>query len=431
MTRKPHIVIIGAGFGGVYTAKYLLRELDDLADVTLVSRDNYFLFTPLLHEVATGSLSHQSVVEPVAEIFRGTHLHFCQGEVHNIDLVGKSVQGENCSFQYDYLVIASGAETNTYGIPGVAEHSLKLKTLSDAVTLRKRVIESIKKASHTDDQAERKRLLSFVIVGAGPTGVELAAELTEFVFQVAKSYYARALSAHEISITLIASSPDIVPQFSPKVRARALTILTRKGIEILLGTAVTKVSADGVEVKSGFISAGTIVWVAGVEASLPSMTGEVHLHKSGRLMVNEFLQIEGHTEAFAIGDAAMVPQLAQAAVQEAKVVAKNISTLIKVKQDCTTDSSLKITSRNMSACNPRAQTPPVLSRFVYKSKGMLISLGSWQAAGDIFGIHPGGPLMWFLWRTIYLFKFNSWRKRLSIVVEWTINLFTPRDISEI
>ena len=417
MNKKPHIVIIGAGFGGVYTAKYLLHKLGDTADVTLVSRDNYFLFTPLLHEVATGSLSHWSVVEPVAEIFRGTHLHFCQGEVHNIDLVGKSVQGENCSFQYDYLVIASGAETNTYGIPGVAEHSLKLKTLSDAVTLRKRVIESIKKASHEDDQAERKRLLSFVIVGAGPTGVELAAELAEFIFQVAKSYYASALSAHEISITLIASSPDIVPQFSPKVRERALAILTRKGIEILLGTAVTKVSADGVEVKSGFIPAGTIIWVAGVEASLPPIAGEVHMHKSGRLMVNEYLQAEEHTDVFALGDGAIlpmkegeqpVPQLAQVAVQEAKVVAKNISFL-------------------MSASRPRAQ----LTRFVYHQKGMLISLGSWQAAGDIFGWHPSGHLMWFLWRTIYLFKFNSWRKRLSIVVEWTINLFTPRDISEI
>jgi NADH dehydrogenase len=427
MNKKPHILIIGGGFGGVYTAKYLLRELGDTVDVTLVSRDNYFLFTPLLHEVATGSLSHQSVVEPVVEIFRGTHLHFCQGEVHNIDLVGKSVQGENCSFQYDYLVIASGAETNTYGIPGVAEHSLKLKTLSNAVTLRKRVIESIKKASHTDDQAERKRLLSFVVVGAGPTGVELTAELAEFIFQVAKSYYASALSSHEISITLIASSPDIVPQFSPKVRERALAVLTRKGIEILLGTAVLKVSINGVDVKDNskdastqtrFISAGTIVWVAGVLASLPPMTGEAHIHKSGRIMVNEYMQAEEHADVFALGDGAIlpfkegeqpVPQLAQVAIQEAKIVSGNISSLVESGEG------------KLAALIP----------FIYHSKGMLISLGSWQAAGDIFGIHPGGPLMWFLWRTIYLFKFNSWRKRLSIVVEWTINLFTPRDISEI
>ena len=427
MDKRPHIVIVGAGFGGVYTAKHLVRELGDRADITIISRNNYFLFTPLLHEVATGSLSYQSVVEPVVEIFRGTHLHFCQGEVHQIDFDAKTVISDNCSFVYDFIVISSGAETNMYGIPGVDEHTFMLKNLHDAVTLRKRVIESIKKASHTDDQAERKRLLSFVVVGGGPTGVELCAELAEFVFQVAKSYYASALSTHEISITLIASSPDIVPQFSPKVRQRALAILAGKGIEILLGTAVSKVSAEGVDIKDNskdgtaqarFVPAGTVVWVAGVAASLPPIVGEAHMHKSGRLMVNGYMQAEGHAEAFALGDGAIlpmkegempVPQLAQAAIQEAKTVANNISAMIESKEG----------------------ERPVLTTFTYHSKGMLISLGLWQAAGDIFGLHPSGSLMWFVWRTTYLFKFNSWRKRFSIVVEWTINLFTPRDISEI
>ena len=444
MIQKPHIIIIGAGFGGVYAAKYLARKLDQEADITVISRDNYFLFTPLLHEVATGSLSYQSVVEPVVEIFRGRGVHFVQEEVHSIDLDKKSVEADTRSFVYDYLVISSGAETNTYNIPGVKENAIMLKTLPDALDLRKRIIESIKKASHTDDQAERKRLLSFIIVGGGPTGVELAAELDEFVFQVAKSYYATALSAHEISITLIAASADLLPQFSPQVRSKALSVLSKKGIAVLLNTAVSEVRVDGVSTKdiskpgigdTRFISAGTIVWVAGVEASLPSMSGENHIHKSGRLLVNEFLQVEGHTEVFALGDAAIlpikegempVPQLAQAAIQEAKIVAENISTLIKYNRDCTSNSSLS-TSSQSSAYSPRTQ----LKYFTYHSRGMLVSLGSSQAAGDIFGLHPSGPLMWFLWRTVYLFKFTPWRKRLSIMSEWTINLFTPRDISEI
>ena len=413
MNHKPHIAVVGAGFGGVYAAKRLARLLGDEADITLIGRDNYFLFTPLLHEVATGGLSPRSVIEPVAEIFRGTSVHFCQGEVHGIDFGAKTVSSDNCSFVYDYLIMASGAKTNTYGVPGAAEHALKLKTLSDAVTLRKRVIESIKKASRTTDDAERKRLLSFVVVGAGPTGVELVTELAEFVFQVAKSYYGKALSAHEISITLIASGPEVIPQFSSKVRAKALAVLRKKGVEVLLGTAVTKVLPDGVQT-SRFVPAGTVVWVAGVEASFPEMKGETHMHKSGRLMVNEFLQIQGHTESFAVGDGAIlpikegeppVPQLAQTAVQEAQIAAANIAALIRGQG--------------------------VLTPFTYHSKGMLVSLGAWQAAGDIFGMHPSGTLMWFLWRTVYLFKFNSWRKRLSIVSEWTINLFSPRDISEI
>jgi NADH dehydrogenase len=447
MNKKPHIIIIGAGFGGVYTAKYLGRKLGKIeADITVISRDNYFLFTPLLHEVATGSLSHQSIIEPIVEIFRRKNIHFIQGEVRHIDPEVKTVETDGWSFSYDYLVISSGAETNTYGIKGVAEHTIKLKTLSDALALRKRIIESIKKASHTDDQVERKHLLSFIIVGGGPTGVELAAELDEFVFQVAKSYYATALSAHEISITLIASSADLLPQFSPQVRSKALSVLSKKGIEVLLNRTVLEVSKDGVSTKGGlstkddqsssnFIPAGTIIWVAGVEASLPEMNGENHIHKSGRLMVNEYLEVEGHTEVFALGDAAIlpikegqlpVPQLAQTAVQEAKIVAENISTLIKYNRNCTSNSSLS-TSPQSSEYSPRTQ----LKYFTYRSKGMLVSLGSWQAAGDIFGLHPSGPLMWFLWRTVYLFKFTPWRKRFSIMFEWTINLFTPRDISEI
>ena len=415
MIKKPHIVIIGAGFGGIYTAKYLSRKLGkNGADITVVSRDNYFLFTPLLHEVATGSLSHQSVIEPVVEIFRGKSVNFVQTEVQKIDFEKKIVEADGRSFLYDYLVISSGAKTNTYGISGVAEYANMLKTLPDALDLRKKIIESIKLASHTDDQTERKRLLSFVIVGGGPTGVELASELDEFVFQVAKSYYASALSAHEISITLIASSPDLVPQFSPQVRRKALSVLLRKGINVLLNTSVSRVSTLGVDINSGSISAGTVVWVAGVGASLPEMNSDAHLHKSGRLMVDEYLQVEGHKEVFALGDAAIlpvkdgesgVPQLAQAAVQEAKIVGQNVFALIKNSHD--------------------------LYKFKYESKGNLISLGSWQAAGDIFGMHPSGPLMWFVWRTVYLFKFTPWRKRFSIMSEWTINLFTPRDISEV
>ena len=425
--RKPHILIIGAGFGGVYTAKYLIRELDDSADITIVSRDNYFLFTPLLHEVATGSLSHQSVVEPVPEIFRGTNVHFVQGNVQSIDLGKKIAEADARSFNYDYLVIASGAETNMYGISGVKEHSLMLKTLSDAVAIRRRVIDNMKKASQTADAGLRRRLLSFIIVGGGPTGVELAAELDEFVAQVAKSYYARALDLREISITLMAASTDLVPQFSPAVRSKALAVLSKKGVEVLLNTAVSSVSADGVSTKNlskdgvsetRFVPAGTVVWVAGVEAELPPMTGETHMHKSGRLMVNEYCQVQGHIHTFALGDGAIlpvkdggmpVPQLAQAAEQEAEVVAANIAAIIR----------------------SAGASKPDLVPFIYRSKGMLISLGNWQAAGDVYGFHLSGPLMWFAWRTIYLFKFNSWRKRFSIMAEWTLNLFTPRDISEI
>lgn len=434
MEQRTRIVIVGNGFGGVYAAKHLQSLAErGLADITIIGRSNHFLFTPLLHEVATGGLSPTSVVEPLHEVFRHSNVHCLEMEVANINLVEQVVvgtcRGTSERIPYDYLVIASGAETNAYGIKGVAEHAYSLKTLADAVAIRNRIIQAVEEASATTDAVKRRQLLSFAVVGAGPTGVELVSEMIEFLEELVGDYYSKDLSLADISVSLISSGPDIVAQFVPPLRKKALDILTAKKVKVLLNMTVCEVSEQGVSAKCGtaeptMLSAGTVVWVAGVKGTPVKLverpdTAPVTIHPSGRLVVSEQLQLSGYEQIFALGDAAThlaspdgrpLPMLAQVAEQEAEVVAANIKALVESR----------LSGRSVSL-------------FSYKLhlKGMLLSLGQWQAVGDIYGFHLSGPFMWWLWRTTYLSKFLSWRKRWKIVFEWTINLFSPRDITRV
>lgn len=409
MNNKPHIVIVGGGFGGAYTAKNLrtLAESGD-ADVTLVSKENYFLFTPLLHEVATGALSQNSVVEPVREVLRGSPVRFLQAEVRTIDPEKKIVKTSAGPLPYDFLVISSGATTNYYNVPGAEKYSFTLKDLDDAMGIRSHIIKICEKASYVTDTIERRKLLSVAIIGGGATGVELATELVEFMKVTLCAYYHHAcFDAGDMKITLIASSAELLPQFPPEIRTIALNELKKKEITVQLATSVTAVENHKVMfVNGGTLEAQTIIWVAGVtphEWEIPGTERE----RGNRIKTDEFQRVVGRPNIFALGDASGThPMLAQVAVQQSKVVARNIEATIHNK--------LKD-----------------LRPFIFKEKGILISLGQWSAAGKIFGKIIEGPIMWWLWRTIYLFNFHSWRKRFRIAVEWTIDLFYPRDISSV
>ena len=433
MEQRIRIVIVGNGFGGVYTARHLQPLVDrGFADITIIGRANHFLFTPLLHEVATGGLSPTSVVEPLHQVFRHSNVHCLEMGVDKVDLAEQVVIG-TCRgvverIPYDYLVIASGADTNTYGIKGTAEHTFSLKTLADAVAIRNRIIQAVEEASATTDVLRRKHLLSFAVVGGGPTGVELVSEMIEFVEELVGDYYSKNLSLADISVSLISSGPEIITQFVPSLRKKALDILSAKKVQVLLNTAVCEVTEQGLLAKCGtdapaLISAATVVWVAGVKGTPVSLVEKpnapVTVHPSGRIVVSEQLQLPGYEQVFALGDAAThlasadgrpLPMLAQVAEQEAEVVAANIKALIE---------------SNISG------RPATLFPYKLALKGMLLSLGQWQAVGDIYGFHLSGPLMWWLWRTAYLSKFLSWRKRFKIVFEWTVNLFSPRDITRV
>ncbi len=412
----PHVVIVGGGFGGVYTARFLAPFVKTGSlKVTLINRDNFFLFTPLLHEVAAGGLSATSVVEPIREIFRDACVQFIQTEVSTVHTKDKTVVTKNGTIPYDYLVLSSGADTNFYGVSGAKEHSLTLKSLADAMDIRSRILSSLEEASRTEDVETRKRLLSLIVVGGGPSSVELIAELSEFMRDTLRIYFKHTtIKPREMSITLVSSSSEILGQFPGSIGKIAHRTLAKKGIRIITGATVTAVSDKTVALADGTnLKAEHIIWAAGVT---PNTIGKENfkLDKGNRIVTNSYLQAEGHSDVFCLGDVACfmmhptdthpLAMLAQVAAQQANIVAKNIPRLIRNKP---------------------------LTPFIYKEKGLLVSLGKWNAAGVIFGVTFHGKLMWWVWRTVYLFNFHSWSKRSKIAVEWSVNLFRNRDISQI
>ncbi len=405
--KKFHVVIIGSGFGGVFAAKHLKPFIEsDLIEITIINRTNYFLFTPLLHEVATGGLTPTSVIEPVRQIFRHENVEFVEDEVTTIDPIKKEVGTKTHIFAYDYLIVSSGAETNYYGTPGADKNAFTLKNLDDALAIRRQLIASCEKGALTEDRTERQKLLSCIVVGAGATGVELAAEIIEFMKETLCSYYrSSGISKDDMSVHLVAASPDLLSQFPQNLRVIAQKELENDGVKVMTSMKVTGVEPGKIIFSDGkTLEGNTIVWVAGVKPSYIEIPGAPKEEKSGRIKINEFLQVSGVEHIFALGDASgTLPMLAQVAVQQGKTVAKNI----------------------MADIEGQTLTP-----FVFREKGLLVSLGQWYATGTIFGVTLKGPLMWFIWRTIYLFNFHSWRKRVKIASEWTINLFYPRDISQ-
>lgn len=418
ISGKPRILILGAGFGGVYVAKRLLKQVRaGKIDVTIVNRTNYFLFTPLLHEVATGALTPGSVAEPLREVFHGTNVRVVQGNIDSIDAANKTVKISGTPIAYDYLVIATGAETNYYGIQGAEKCSFALKNLYDAARIRSRVIDSFEKAALAKDPSERARLLSFAVVGGGATGVEMAAELAEFADAIARRYYGQMnLGPHDVQISIVDVGAELLQMFAPKLRKAAMDRLKKEGVALHMNSSVTSVSADGLTltVKSGdsssnmTIPAATVIWSAGVKAIIPKFEGVQPVLARGRMTVDEHFALAGMKDVFVLGDAAgypnPVPMLAQAAEVQAVIVAKNVLSAI-------------------------AGRP--LSGFVYKSKGSMVSLGQWFAIGEIFSLKISGRLTWWLWRTVYLFKFASFKKRVRIMFEWSLELFFPRDITKI
>lgn len=408
---KKHVVVLGAGFGGLKTFLQLTKKTTDDFRVTLVDDNNFFQFSSLLHEVATGSLFPENITLPLRPLIRPPH-DFIRGKVLSLDFDNKKVEIDSGAIDYDYLVLALGAETNYFDIPGAKEYSFALKNMSDAVRLKNHLIDTFESATKAKDDVEAQKLLSFVIVGGGPTGVELAAEMSDFFTKTLVPAYCGFIKARP-KITIVQRDSHIIHQFSEGLRRRVARVLTKKGVEIILDTAVSAVKNDRVIFDGGQeLPTQTVVWVAGVKASTVSTQPELAREK-GRLVVNEFFQPSDFPEVFVMGDLAgmkdpqtglPLPMTAQVADRQAPVVAKNICRIIA------------------------GQKP---KPFTYKHMGDLISVGTWQAAGEIFGLHLAGRLTWLLWRAVYWSKMPTTSKKLQILLDWTIDLFRPRDISRL
>jgi NADH:ubiquinone reductase (H+-translocating) len=454
------IVILGGGFGGVYTLKYLnkffhysdkkrtihgqngqlINKINILSEQSvlspkksavdvkfvLVNKKNYFLFTPLFHEFATGSVSLENLVEPIRGIIRCCDYEFVHGEVKRIDLEKKVVELNENKIDYDYLVIALGAKTNFYNIPGAEENSFTLKSLDEAIRLRNHFIHMFEKYADSADltQTRQKNIsadsesysaksafLTFVIVGGGATGVELAAEMSDYFYKTFSKFYPKEIIS-KVKIILIEKENELISQFSPKLRKIALEVLRKKNIEVILEKGVKEVGKDFIKLDDEtIIKTKTVIWTAGVEPNLPEIVGNIEKDKSGRLIVNEYLQVKNYDNVFSIGDVSCfiqnqkpLPQLAQVAVRQAKTVAKNIFNLIKNKP---------------------------LEKFVYRHQGDLISLGRFFAIGEIKNFTFSGFFAWILWRVVYLSKLISNKDKIKTFIDWLLDFFYPRDITEI
>ena len=409
------IVILGAGFGGVYTYKKLheLFHNDEGIELILVNNTNYFLFTPLLHEVATGGISPDHIVEPLRKTLGCCMGAFYLGEVEKISTKTKSIETTAGSISYDYCVVALGSQTAFYGTKG-SEYTFTLKSLSDAVRLKNHCIRMFEEASKIHDEKILDAMLRFVIVGGGPTGVELAAEMHELFYDTFGKFYKEQDLLSHVQIIMVHKQDEILSQFSPSIRKQSMNVLRKKGIIIKTKCAVTQVGASHVVLDTGeHINTKTAVWVAGIEPRQVKCDMVLKKDEQKRMIVNEYMQAGGQNELFALGDCASyissgssrsLPALAQVATAQGETVALNIYNMIKGKK-----------------CVP----------LHYHHKGDLLSLGQWMAIAEIGPLHVVGHFAWWLWRTVYLFKLISWHKKIKVAVDWTINLFSPRDISQL
>jgi NADH dehydrogenase len=411
------IVILGGGFAGIGTARTLERVLrPEEATITIVSRENYTLFTPMLPEVGSGNLATRHIVTPVrAQLRRAA---FALGDVRAIDLERRTVEVEHPiamslqSFDYDHLVFALGAVNSTFGLPGIEQYSIPYKTLEDADRLRNHVIATLETAAVTNDPTERKRLLTFAFVGGGFTGVEAAGEMADFFISTQRYY--PTIARGEIQIVLIEGGKKLLPDLQAGMGEYSAKALARQGIRILTETLVARADRSGLTFKDGTtLATKTIVWSAGVRvspvvAALPIATG-----RGGSIAVEGDFSVPGRPGLWAIGDCASIPMpdgsrapaTAQHAIREGPLLARNIAATLRGQP---------------------------LQTFRYRAVGMMASLGARRGVAGLFGKYlvTGFPA-WVIWRTYYLLRLPGLDRRIRVAIDWTLGLVFPRDIAEL
>ena len=414
----PRIVVLGGGFGGVAAALALARRCAGLLPVrvTLVSDRNYFLFTPMLAEAATGAVDTRHVLHPIRPLCTATGVEFAEMTVEGIDLDRQRVavrhqrSAVRQELHYDRLVIALGAAPNTAIAPGAAEHALTFKGAGDAIQIRNRVIDLFEAAALSDDPWSRRQLLTFVVVGAGHAGTELMAALEELARGILLRHYPTVPGG---AVRLVLVGSGILPQTATHLAAWAKDQLERRGIEIETARAA-RVTPDGLELAGGrFIPSRCVIWTAGNRVS-PVVAGlDVPRAKDGRILVNEYFEVAGRPGVYALGDnAAQVDtHSGQPYVATAQVA---------IRQGWTLAAQLE------SALTGRERKP-----FRFKLLGEMVPLSRRTAVADLMGLRLVGFPAWVLWKTIYMLKLPTLATRVRVVLDWTVELFFERDVSEL
>src|SRR3954464_8473853 len=405
---RPRVVIIGSGFGGLFAAQRL-RNAD--VDITVVGKTSHHLFQPLLYQVATGILSEGEIAPATREVLRRQeNARVVLGEVIDIDLAARTVTatvlGRATVHPYDELIVAAGAGQSYFGNDQFAEFAPGMKSIDDALELRGRIFGAFELAELAEDQAEIDRLLTFVVVGAGPTGVEMAGQIAELARRTLRRDF-RRIDPTTARVILLDAAPAVLPSFGEKLGDRARRQLAQTGVEVQLGAMVTQVDADGIEIKDTDgqvrrIDAATKIWAAGVQASpLARMLGEqsgAEVDRAGRVSVLPDLTLPGHPEVHVIGDMMALdrlPGVAQVAIQGGRYAADQIR-------------------RRLEGRAPKGP-------FRYKDKGSMATISRFHAVADLGKLKFEGLIAWMMWLVVHLFYIVGFKSRVTTVLHWLVS----------
>lgn len=416
LTDRPvRVVIVGGGFAGVHTAMWLERLCmgDRRVEVTLISRNNYYLMSPLLFEASSGVLEPRHAVNPIRPLLR--HTRFIEANVEQIDLVRQIVAArpefdEGYEVGFDHLVLALGGITNRSFIKG-SEGALTFKTMGDAIFLRNHAIQLFERADVEKDPERKSALLTFIVVGAGLVGVELIGEMTEFLRNVHRSY--PNVTWKDVKFELIEAGPRIMPELDEDLAEYAANVLRRRGVNIRLKTRVGSIEEDRLQLEDGqVLRAETIIVATGVAPS-PLVAGlPIEKDNRGRAVVEPTMRSRQRPNVWALGDCARVPDpqgkpyppLAQHALRQARVLAGNIAATIRGGD---------------------------LKPFDYKSLGTLAALGHYQGVGRVMGLKIRGFVAWWVWRSYYLLQMPQWSRRIRIMLDWSVALLFKNDVVQL
>ncbi len=404
MSERPHVVIVGGGFGGIAVARALATAP---VRITLLDRRNHHLFQPLLYQVAMAGLSPADISAPIRAVLSAqSNVEVLLAEVTHVDLAGRVVHTDAGPEPYDSLVLAAGARTSYFGHPEWAQHAPGLKDLEDAIDIRHRVLLAFEAAERARDPAERARLLTFVIIGGGPTGVELAGALAELSRTVLAQDF-RNIDPASARVVLLDGGDRVLSTFSPELSAAAAAQLASLGVTVRSGLRVESVDADGVVAGGERIDAGTVLWAAGVAGSPLAQVLGVPLDRAGRVIIEPDCSLPGHREVFCIGDMALcldaagapLPGVAPVAMQQGRYVAGLI--------------------RDRVAGMPLAPEP-----FRYRDKGTMATIGRSAAVAQVGRLELTGFAAWFAWLAIHILFLIDFRNRAVVIFNWVWSYFT-------
>ena len=410
--ENPHIVIVGGGFAGLAAARGLQRAA---VRITLIDRRNFHLFQPLLYQVATGGLSPAEISAPLRSILsRQKNVTVLKGEVTGFDLASHQISFDDQTLGFDYLIVATGAKHHYFGHPEWEDYAPGLKTIEDATRIRANLLAAFERAEVASDANERDSLLTFVIVGAGPTGVELAGALAELAHWTLRREF-RNIDPRSARILLIDGADRVLPTFAKRASVNATASLERLGVEVCTGQRVTSIDSDGVSIRDSAsesrISSQTVLWASGVAASplaqtLASECG-IALERGGTVPSRSDLTLEGYPNVFVLGDMACVvdrdgkplPGIAPVAMQQGQYVARSLSA--------------RLTGRSSKP-------------FKYRDKGQLAVIGRASAAAEVRGVHLSGYPAWILWLFVHILYLADFGNRLLVLFEWGYSYLTRR-----